>query len=185
VRQRISLEQRDAPVKALLVSPFASDKSASARAKIARTKQDYIIEPEKIKQTLQFWRDVDNIIMANIELDDACLDGLPRDDVSPTMFMIDDETLPTSDGETSDTEASNEVGNPSTERLCGGPSLLRSHEESESAIPLSATVTIGSSQSDDMNVHELAANLLNTTAQQPGKEIVTSTDDENTFVVRP
>jgi hypothetical protein len=126
VRQRISLEPRDAPVKALLVSPFASDKSASARAKIARTKQDYIIEPEKIKQTLQFWRDVDNIIMANIELDDACLDGLPRDDVSPTMFMIDDETLPTSDGETSDTEASNEVGIPSTERLCGGPSLLRS-----------------------------------------------------------
>jgi hypothetical protein len=126
VRQRISLEPRDAPVKALLVSPFASDKSASARAKIARTKQDYIIEPEKIKQTLQFWRDVDNIIMANIELDDACLDGLPRDDVSPAMFMIDDETLPTSDGETSDTEASNEVGIPSTERLCGGPSLLRS-----------------------------------------------------------
>jgi hypothetical protein len=36
-----------------------------------------------------------------------------------------------------------------------------------------------------MNVHELAANLLNTTAQKPGKEIVTSTDDENTFVVRP
>ena len=63
--------------------------------------------------------------------------------------------------------------------------MLRSHEESESAIPLSATVTIGSSQSDDMNVHELAANLLNTTAQQPGKEIVTSTVDENTFVVRP
>ncbi|EFX67557.1 hypothetical protein DAPPUDRAFT_115347 [Daphnia pulex] len=142
-------------------------------------------EPEKIKQTLQFWRDVDNKIMANIELDDACLDGLPRDDVSPAMFMIDDETLPTSDGETSDTEASNEVRNPSTERLCGGPSLLRSHEESESAVPLSATVTIGSSQSDDMNVHELAADLLNTTAQQPGKEIVTSTDDEKTFVVRP
>ena len=185
VRQRIPLEPRDAPVKVLLVSPFASDKSASARAKIARTKQDYIIEPEKIKQTLQFWREVDNKIMANIELDDACLDGLPRDDVSPAMFMIDDETLPTSDGETSDFEASNEVGNPSTERLCGGPSLLRSHEESESAIPLSATVTIGSSQSDDMNVNELTANLLNTTAQQPGKEIVTSTDDENTFVVRP
>ena len=36
-----------------------------------------------------------------------------------------------------------------------------------------------------MNVHELAANLLNTTAQQPGKDIVTSKDDENTFVVRP
>ncbi|EFX67084.1 hypothetical protein DAPPUDRAFT_115765 [Daphnia pulex] len=117
VRQRIPLEPRDAPVKALLVSPFASDKSASARAKIARTKQDYIIEPEKIKQMLQFWRDVDNIIMANIELDDACLDGLPRDDVSPAMFMIDDETLPTSDGETYDTEASNEVGIPSTERF--------------------------------------------------------------------
>ena len=63
--------------------------------------------------------------MSNTELDDACLDGLPRDDVSPAMFMIDDKTLPTSDGETSDSEASNEVGNPSTERLCGGPSLLR------------------------------------------------------------
>lgn len=68
VRQRIPLEPRDAPVKVLLVSQFASDKSASARAKIARTKQDYTIEPEKIKQTLQFWHDVDNKIMANIEL---------------------------------------------------------------------------------------------------------------------
>jgi hypothetical protein len=35
------------------------------------------------------------------------MDGLTRDDVSPAMFMIDDETLsyPTSDGETSDSEA--------------------------------------------------------------------------------
>jgi hypothetical protein len=40
VRQRNPLEPRDAPVKVFLVSPFASDKSASARAKIARTKQD-------------------------------------------------------------------------------------------------------------------------------------------------
>jgi hypothetical protein len=52
VRQRIPLEPRDAPVKVLLVSPFATNISASARAIIAKTKQDYVIEPEKIKQTL-------------------------------------------------------------------------------------------------------------------------------------
>jgi hypothetical protein len=36
------------------VSPFASEKSAAAKAKMANRKQDFIIEPDKIQKTLQF-----------------------------------------------------------------------------------------------------------------------------------
>lgn len=55
VRSKIPLHSKDDPVKCLVVSPFASDKSAAAKEKMANTKQDYIIEPDKIEKTLGFW----------------------------------------------------------------------------------------------------------------------------------
>ena len=181
VRQTVPLQPRDAPVKVLLVSPFATDKSASARAKIASTKQDYIIEPEKIKQTLQFWHDVENQTMAKIQRDDACLSSLPQNDISPEMFLLDKEpeVEELADGESLQPNEEPDV--------CGGPSLLRSHEETEDAIHLSATVTVGANQSGDMNVHELAANLLNPISSSAvnGKENVTSMDGGNTYILRP
>lgn len=66
VRQQIPLASRDARVKVLLVSPFTTDKSAATRAKLASMKCDYTIQPEMIKQTLQFWHDVDDKIMEKI-----------------------------------------------------------------------------------------------------------------------
>lgn len=101
--------------------------------------------------------------------------------------MIDDETPshPTSDDETPDSEGCTVSKNLTNLELCSGTYLLKSHEGSELGVPLSATVTIGSILSDKLNVHELAANLLNsTTTHQHQKETVTSTDDEHTYVVR-
>ncbi len=195
VRSKIPLHPRDAPVKVLVVSPFASDKSAAAKAKMANTKQDYIIEPDKIRETLQFWQHVRNQPMATIECDNECLANLPRGEVSSEMYLLDEEPLskkPKITHPEESTPVSPTLLNAVADNFCGGSSLLRSREEAENIVPLSATITVGATQTNDVNVHELAANLLqsNSSASPPLPTVVASdatitSSAENTFVVRP
>ncbi len=63
-----------------------------------------------------------------------------------------------------------------SDEFCGGSSLLRSREEAENVVPLSATITVGATQTTDVNIHEIAANLLqsNSTASLPLRTAVAS-----------
>ena len=56
VWEKVPLHPRDSSVKVLLVSPFATDKSAPARAKIASTNQYYIVEPEENQINGSTWK---------------------------------------------------------------------------------------------------------------------------------
>jgi hypothetical protein len=197
VRSKIPLHPKDAPAKCLVVSPFASDNSAAAKAKMANTKKDYIIEPGKIEKTLAFWRHVGNKPMASIECDNEILANLPRGEVSNEMYLIDEEPLPKKAKKSNaeePTPVSPDQFNTVSYEFCGGSSFLRSREETENVVPLSATITVGATQTTDVNVHEMAANLLqsNSGASLPLRTSIASdgtvqasADEANTFVVCP
>jgi hypothetical protein len=81
VRTRIPLDPSESPIRVLVLSPFVSDASAAYQAKIAQTKRDYIIMPEKIRATIQFLKHVRNSVMAEIDLDEDALRNLPNGEV--------------------------------------------------------------------------------------------------------
>jgi hypothetical protein len=198
VRSKIPLHPKDAPVQCLVISPFASEKSAAAKSKMANTKKDYIIEPDKIEKTLlAFWRHVGNKPMASIECDNEILANLPRGEVSSEMHLIDEEPLPKKAKKSNaeePTPVSPDQFDTVSDEFFGGSSLLRSREEAENVVPLSATITVGATQTTDINVHEMAANLLrsNSVASLPLRTAIASdgsvqasADEANTFVVHP
>ena len=112
---------------------------------MANTKQDYIIEPDKIRETLQFWQHVRNQPMATIKCDNECLANLPRGVVSSEMYLLDEEPLskkPKITHPEESTPVSPTLLNAVADNFCGGSSLLRSREEAENIVPLSATITV-------------------------------------------
>lgn len=66
VRKKLPLSPKEVPIRLVVVSPFATDASALGKAKFATMQEDYIIEPSKIDECLQFFRSVDNRIMKDI-----------------------------------------------------------------------------------------------------------------------
>lgn len=188
VRKKLPINPSDVPVRVLVVSPLATDASVISRARIASIKEDYVIEPEKISATLDFFKNNGNKVMESIEYDEHELHQLPKGEVSVKMFHVDDstslfeigESITLEDKETQ-TESSNDnaidatsfceredsrnideneiqtgFGNEET----GGPCLLRSHSETEDAVLISSTVTVGATEACDENVHEQVVRAL-------------------------
>jgi len=82
VRNMLPLSTTEAPLRVLMLSPFTSDETAHAKLKIAAVKDQYVVEPEKIKGTIRFWDHVKNSAMQNIQLHDsnlAALEEIPLD----------------------------------------------------------------------------------------------------------
>ena len=88
VRQKVPIVQGQTPVHVLVVSPFSSDASALLQGKLAATKNDYIIEPIKLRQLHSFWKEVENEIMKNIEFDEETFVNLPDNDVQTKPISI-------------------------------------------------------------------------------------------------
>jgi hypothetical protein len=86
VRMSLPLQPSEVPVRVVVVSPFSKDETIIQKAKIAAMKKNYIINPQAIEQTLKFWKEVDNKVMAEIEFSKANFDQLPINNVSPDMF---------------------------------------------------------------------------------------------------
>lgn len=89
VRQKVPIVPGQTPVRVLVVSPFSSDASAFDQGKLASTKNDYIIEPLKLRRLHQFWKDVNNKVMENIDFDEAAFVELPDNTFSPDVFIIE------------------------------------------------------------------------------------------------
>lgn len=135
--------------------------------------------------------------MAGIECDNEILVNLPRGEVSAEMYVIDEEPLPKKAKKSNaeePTPVSLDQFNTVSDEFCDGSSLLRSREEDENVVPLSSTITVGATQTTDVNIHEMASNLLQSnsgaslslrTAVASDGTVQASADEANTFVVRP
>lgn len=164
VREKLPLLPEDAPLRVLVTSPFASDRSTVLRAKVARIKEEYVIQREKIAQVLQYFRNVGNPIMKAVEIDHIALNQLPNEDISPQMIFVDkDKAVHEGDG-TNDCDIL-QCSNTPLNDFTGGPSLSRTHQENENAIFVSHTVTVGTMRPDDTNAHEQVVNVLNSSGQ--------------------
>lgn len=155
VRDKVPLKPTDTPVRVVVLSPFTSNETAAKKAKIAITKTDYIVEPEKISGALNFWRKVRNPHMASITIDTETLQELPSGDVSADVFRIHpaDEPL--------ETDSSNiEVNDEEKETGDGGSCLDRSYEETADAILLSSTATVGGTEFTKDNPYREVVNVL-------------------------
>lgn len=103
-------------------------------------KKNYIINPKSIEQTLNFWKEVGNKVMAKAEFNKANCERLPINDVCPSMFTMTD-----TDNEEAEMELdgnSHEVAE-EKEHSSGGSSLWRTNKEVEEIVITAATVTIG------------------------------------------
>ena len=172
VRQKVPIVPGQTPVRVLVVSPFSNDASALQKAKIASTQKDYIIEPTKIRHLHQFWKEVDNKIMKNIEFDEESFAELPDNAVSPDVFLVEKNELVAVTEDENTTSPIKPI-KPST---IGGSSLLRSTEEELEATMISCTVTVAENTGDS---HERLLQLLPLTSNHD------PASSSSTFVVRP
>ncbi|KAK4007525.1 hypothetical protein OUZ56_012682 [Daphnia magna] len=118
----------------------SKDETIILKAKIVAMKKNYIINPKAIEQTLNFWKEVGNKVMAKAEFNKANCERLPINDVCPSMFTMTD-----TDNEVAETEvdgSSHEVTE-EKEYSSGGSSLLRTNKEVEEIVITAATVSIG------------------------------------------
>ena len=177
VCRMLPLDPKTAPFRTVVISPFAKETTVLTQAKIAATKKDSIVSPQHIKSTLDFFKMVDNPVMANIGFDQSIFDSLPNNEVSPHMFT--DALMEEEEGEEKDLnsderdEDTDSYSQP--EKTDGGPSLLRSESESENVVATSATITIGHETPTSDNAHEKVVKVLK------GK----ASSSMETYVVRP
>ncbi len=214
VRKKLPINPSDVPVRVLVVSPLATDSSVVARARMASIKEEYIIEPEKITATLKFFQKVGNKVMESIEYDEHELSQLPNRDVSFKMFHadyttslceIEKESRPIGENEM---QTQDHKGSPDDGASCfknvkdsramvenqgaaafnnvktGGPNLLRTNDEAEEAVLVSANVTVGAAEDGDQNVHEQVVRALNDVSSTM-KNPSSSESSSNTFIIRP
>ena len=160
VRSKIPLSPSDAPTRLPVLSPFASDQSAAASAKMASVRKEFIIQPAIIKDILLFWKSVGNKVMAHIELDEA---ALPKNDASRSNNQTNVEDKDCLNG---------------GECLCLG----RSKEDSENYVLTTSSLTIGAPRSDDLSGFEKLGNVLCPEISQP---LTNSTSTAGVYVVRP
>lgn len=164
IRAKVPIQPTEVPVRVIVVSPFTSDSTAFARAKIASIKQDYVIEREKIETSLRFFKHVGNHIMSQVEEDIEVIENLPRNDVSVDMFLIDNY-----ESTNKDPENLCNNGNQELHDNTGGPSLSRCNEENDEATFVSSTVTIGAPQTNDKNKYEQVVEVLDNSNTSSGK----------------
>lgn len=179
IRMKIPLNPSEVPVRVIVVSPFSKDDTIVHQAKIAAMKKNYIINPEAIEETLNFWKEVGNKVMEKVEFSQENCDSLPKNEVSPAMFSMkenENEELETT-GEDSSSEDDVEEDRRTT---TGGSSLLRTHEETEEVVLTAATVTIGVHSTEESNVHEKVVESLS------GRKVITPSDTKSdVYVARP
>lgn len=138
---------------------------------------------------LKLWKRVNNKFMAEIQIDDACLARVPQGDVSPDMSMVDENEVVELNKNANSQSTEEQDGEP--QGFTGGLSLLRSNEEIKDAVPLSATVTIGTTSAGDLNCHEQAVQLLEHNNSNHSVTSNTSEtgsnfgESERTYIVRP
>ncbi len=159
VRKQLPIKPSEVPVRVLVVSPLASDASTAVRARIASLKEDYVIQPEKIRKILNFFKKIGNKVMTPFEFDEHALLELPKNEVSKEMFHLDDaesisETL--DNNSIKDCNTCDDVNDDT-----GGPSLSRTKAEEEEAVMISSTVTVGAPEEQDKNIHEQVVRVLN------------------------
>ena len=90
VLQTIPIDPKIAPVRVVVVSPFATDAQAAKQAKYALAKRDYRIQPELLRKSLDFFHAAGNEVMKHITLNKEVFDRLPDNDVCPEIFIIDE-----------------------------------------------------------------------------------------------
>lgn len=95
IRSKLPLSPQDAEIRVLVTSPGCKPENILARGKIASLKKEYVVEREKIKSSLQFFKDVDNKVMSEIEIDYEQLKELPNGEISNVIFRIDDSPIET------------------------------------------------------------------------------------------
>ena len=130
VRTKVPLKPSDTPVRVIVASPFTSNEAVVKKTKIAITKDDYIIEPEKISAVLDFWKKVANPHMAPMIVDTETLKTLPSGEVSADVFHIESVNSineDDSDCELDESERSTEVGD-------GGSCLDKTYEDCADAV---------------------------------------------------
>lgn len=183
VRSKLPLTPEEAPCRVIITSPFATDSKAYQLAKMASIKDDYIIESEKIHEVLQFFKHVENRMMAGVELDIETLyqlDSLETSPdgrvISPAMFLHCDSPETETTSSCSDSSVKKSIDTEDPTDGTGGPSLLRTNEEMETAIFISATVTIGADK-DDAN--KRVAEML------CGEDASEKQTQPKTYAVRP
>lgn len=67
------MDPTDSCVRVMVVSPFLNNEQASSRAKIAKAERDYIMQPEKIRKMIEFWKVAENSVMAFVELNEEVI----------------------------------------------------------------------------------------------------------------
>ncbi|XP_045030543.1 uncharacterized protein LOC116936604 [Daphnia magna] len=125
VRMSLPLQPSEVPLRVIVVPRFSKNETIIEKAKIAAMKKNYIIDPKAIEQTLNFWKEVGNKVMAKAEFNKTNCERLPINDVSPAMFTMMD-----TDNEEAETEldgSSHEIAE-KREHSSGGSSLLRTGE---------------------------------------------------------
>lgn len=86
VGKKLPISPKDIPLRVVVVSLFAKNETAAKKAKLAMMKEDYIIEPGKVRGILEYWKRVHNPAMSSIAIDSEVLEILPSGDVSSDIY---------------------------------------------------------------------------------------------------
>lgn len=92
VRSKLPIPVKDLPIRVLVVSPFAKNETVARKIKLAMMEEDYLIDPEKVRGVLKFWRTVNNPVMSSTEVDEEGLELLTSGVVS-SEILIESEQL--------------------------------------------------------------------------------------------
>ena len=159
VRTKLPLLPDEVPLRVLVTSPFASDKSTSVRAKVASVSEEYIIQRRKIANVLQYFRDVGNSIMKTVEIDQNVIEQLPNGEIAPQMVYMEENTILPDIG-IENVSNDSPIVQVQLDDYTGGPSLCRSNKECDDAIFISNTITVGAMQPNEKNAHEQVVSVL-------------------------
>lgn len=174
VREMLPLSIEEAPLRVLILSPFTSDETAYSKLKIAATKKEYIVNPEQIKKIVEFWKYVKNPVMQSIRLHEENLKKLREVKSDSHDAKVSPEMVEVS-------YASIEKKNKETQSCDGGPSLLRSNEEMDTAVFMASTVTLREVNTQSKsNSHQEVVDVLQGSCYSASQE-----HSSNTYAVRP
>jgi hypothetical protein len=195
VATSIPLSTRQAPVRALVASSFQSKQTIIRKAELAKMKEDYLMQKEKMMIMIRHWQEVRHEILDKADIDESAIasefEELPDNDVCPNMFLFDEKSVCTTQ-ESSQVVVSRPPGGPtpvssSTQTsssskdakltATGGPSLLYTNELLKEAIATSATVSLGADSTLDQN-RQVAQALDRTYVVRASKTFVSDSDKD-------
>jgi len=190
VSKTLPISASSAPTRAVVVSGFASKRFKIRQADLAKAKDKFIVQPDKMRAMLNFWVAHNPKIMKILELDDEDMElafaQLPDGDVAPEMFVADCDHEDSKDKDFKDDESdpppagsSDLDGKPLLQS--GGPDLLQSHESLQEAIPTSATVCVGGDEHDS---HAQVARVIDNTYVVSASQTFVSDSDPDYLETR-